>query len=534
MTTSYTSLLGLALPQTGDLSGTWGVTVNDSITKLVEDSVANYATASVTSGNWTLTTTGSGVSNEARMMILIPTGTPGVSRNIIAPSHSKMYVVVNQSDASVVLKGAATTGATITAGYTTVVVWNGSDFEELSPTLSRYTLDIIGGVIGSVPYQNATNDTVFLSPGTDGKVLTTHSTGLAPTWDYPSVSNASGTLPIAHGGTGLTSTPSNGQLLIGNGTGYTAATLTAGSNVTITNSSGGITIAASGGGGGSGTVTSVGMTVPSFLSVSGSPVTTSGTLAVTLATTPSNGQLLIGNGTGYSTANLTAGSGINITNSSGGITIAATGGTGTVTSVGVSVPSGLSVSGSPVTTSGTIAITTSLSGVLKGTGSGFTAATAGTDYVSPSTASTFTALQTFTGSTTNLASVLTNAAEPITVSATAATGTINFDVTTQSIIYYTANATGNWTLNVRGSASASLNSVMSVGQSLTLVFMSTNGATAYYQSALTIDGVASTPKWQGGSAPIAGDANSVDVYVVTVIKTGAATFSTFASQTKFA
>ena len=118
MTTSYTSLLGLALPQTGDLSGTWGVTVNDSITKLVEDSVANYATASVTSGNWTLTTTGSGVSNEARMMILIPTGTPGVSRNIIAPSHSKMYVVVNQSDASVVLKGAATTGATRSEEHT--------------------------------------------------------------------------------------------------------------------------------------------------------------------------------------------------------------------------------------------------------------------------------------------------------------------------------------------------------------------------------------------------------------------------------
>ena len=133
MTTSYTSLLGLALPQTGDLSGTWGDTVNDSITQLVEDSVANYATASVTSGNWTLTTTGSGVSNEARMMILIPTGTPGVSRNVIAPSHSKMYVVVNQSDASVVLKGAATTGATIGAGYTAAVVWNGSDFEEITP-----------------------------------------------------------------------------------------------------------------------------------------------------------------------------------------------------------------------------------------------------------------------------------------------------------------------------------------------------------------------------------------------------------------
>ena len=185
MTTSYTSLLGLALPQTGDLSGTWGDTVNDSITQLVEDSVANYATASVAAGDWTLTTTGSGVSNEARMMILIPTGSPGVSRNVIAPSHSKMYVVVNQSDASVVLKGAATTGATIGAGYTAVVVWNGSDFEEISPTLAKYAVDLIGGAQGSVPYQNAANITTFLAPGTAGKVLTTQGAGAAPTWETP-------------------------------------------------------------------------------------------------------------------------------------------------------------------------------------------------------------------------------------------------------------------------------------------------------------------------------------------------------------
>ena len=125
MATTYTTLLGYALPTTGELDGVWGAEVNDSITQLVEDSVANYATASVTSGDWTLSTTGSGVSNEARMMILIPTGSPGVSRNIIAPSHSKMYIVANKSNANVVLKGAATTGATIGAGYTAVVVWNG-------------------------------------------------------------------------------------------------------------------------------------------------------------------------------------------------------------------------------------------------------------------------------------------------------------------------------------------------------------------------------------------------------------------------
>jgi hypothetical protein len=94
-----------------------------------------------------------------------------------------------------------------------------------------------------------------------------------------------------------------------------------GATVTATNSGDDVTVNLSAG---TGTVTSVAATVPAFLSVTGSPVTTSGTLAVSLASTPTNGQLLIGNGTGFSYANLTAGSNVTITNSSGGITIAST------------------------------------------------------------------------------------------------------------------------------------------------------------------------------------------------------------------
>ena len=131
MATSYTSLLGFALPVQGELSGTWGDVVNDSITQLVEDSVAGYATADVTSGNWTLTTTGSGAANQARCAILRPTGTPGVSRDVIAPSQSKAYIVDNQSDAAVVLKGSATTGVTVAAGKQALVAWNGSDFVQV-------------------------------------------------------------------------------------------------------------------------------------------------------------------------------------------------------------------------------------------------------------------------------------------------------------------------------------------------------------------------------------------------------------------
>lgn len=135
MTTAYTSLLGFALPVTGELDGTWGDVVNNSITQLVEDSVAGVATQSVTSGDWTLTTTGSGAANQARCAILIPTGTPGTTRNIIAPSSSKAYIIHNNSDAAVVIKGAATTGVTVLSQANVLVAWDGTDFVQIGQSI---------------------------------------------------------------------------------------------------------------------------------------------------------------------------------------------------------------------------------------------------------------------------------------------------------------------------------------------------------------------------------------------------------------
>lgn len=177
---------------------------------------------------------------------------------------------------------------------------------------------------------------------------------------------------------------------------------------------------------------------------------------------------------------------------------------------------------------------TSSAAIQKGDGStGLTAATVGTDYVAPATATTFTATQTFSGSTSLLSAVFTNAAEVTTVSATAATGTINYDATTQSVLYYTSNASANWTVNFRGSSGTSLNTLMSTGQSMTLVFLVTQGATAYYNNAVTIDGTSVTPKYQGGTAWSAGNASGIDAYSYTIVKTGSAAFTVFASQTQF-
>ena len=130
--------------------------------------------------------------------------------------------------------------------------------------------------------------------------------------------------------------------------------------------------------------------------------------------------------------------------------------------------------------------------------------------------------------------VLVSPEERWSISATAATGTVNVDTVTSTAVYYTSDATANWTFNFRGDGSTSLDSVLTTGDSITVAFAVTNGATAYYPSAFQVDGSAVTPKWQGGEAPAEGNASSVDVYVFTVLKTASATFTVFASQTQFA
>ena len=173
-------------------------------------------------------------------------------------------------------------------------------------------------------------------------------------------------------------------------------------------------------------------------------------------------------------------------------------------------------------------------GVTKG-GTGATSL-AGANIPVTNVANSFTGTQTFSGTSSALSMILNDAAEVATVSATAATGTINYDVTTQSVLYYTSNASANWTVNFRASSGTTLNTIMSTGQSVTAAFLVTQGAVAYFNSAVQVDGTAVgvTLEWQGGTAPSAGNASSVDVYMYTIVKTGNAVFTVFASQTRFA
>jgi len=137
---SYTTLLGLVLPTTGELTNTWGTTVNSSLTQLIEDSIAGSTSQSVAGGDWTLTTTAGGVSNQARLAILIATGAPATTRYIYAPQLSKMYVVVNNctDQSSVYIRGGTsssyTTGVEIEALGSALVAWDSTanDFVKIA------------------------------------------------------------------------------------------------------------------------------------------------------------------------------------------------------------------------------------------------------------------------------------------------------------------------------------------------------------------------------------------------------------------
>ena len=129
---------------------------------------------------------------------------------------------------------------------------------------------------------------------------------------------------------------------------------------------------------------------------------------------------------------------------------------------------------------------------------------------------------------------LTSPKETATISATPANGAINIDVVTSSVNIRTANATGNWTINVRGDGSTTLDSLMSIGQQITVVFESPNGVSAFYPTGFTVDSGAVVPRWLNGSAPSSGNVNSTDVYTYTIRKTGAGVFTALASANRFA
>ena len=153
MTTAYTSLLGLALPVTGELSGTWGDVVNDYLTGYVDASVAGAQTISGSQTAVTLTTTngsalsqaGSGSTGSAQYQIINCTGNPASLLTITAPATSKTYIIINSTSTSQSVKivGAGpTTGVTVATGQRALVAWNGSDFVQVGASAGGSTTQV--------------------------------------------------------------------------------------------------------------------------------------------------------------------------------------------------------------------------------------------------------------------------------------------------------------------------------------------------------------------------------------------------------
>lgn len=507
MPTSYTSVLKLALPVTGELSGTWGDVVNDNITQMVEQAITGKATINTWVGASHTLTVANGTSSESRCAILEASGTPGADAQIICPTATKLYILKNSITGgfSATLKTASGSGVSVPNGKTMWLYCDGTNVVTGTDYLSTLTLGtpltVSNGGTGVatipanyVPYGNGTSP--YQSSANfqfDGTVMRVGTNGLLGGLTNPVI-----------GQTGAANNYVQGYVYNAtNGASSSADFVAYANNSTDAHGWADLGFTSASYADAAYTVTG-----PNEAYVFGSALNSSFTGNLVYAT----------DSTGSANAHQWY---------VGGFTQAKSAWKMQLTSTGLQLASALAPAygGTGLTSPGT---------------SGNVLTSDGTNWISSppgsllGTNNTWTGTQTFNGTASVPSMVLKEATEVATVLSTSASGTINYDVNTTSVLYYTTNASANWTLNVRSSSGVALNTLMSTGQSLTLTFLVTQGSTAYYATGFQIDGTSVTPKWQGGAAPTAGNASSVDVYTYTIIKTGSATYTVFASLTKFA
>jgi hypothetical protein len=393
------------------------------------------------------------------------------------------------------------------SGYTPIQLYSSSTATNI-PTAGNLSAGelAINTADGKLYFKNSSGVVTLLASSATVAPVTTFSagtTGFTPNTATSGAITLAGTLLTTNGGTGLASYSAGDLLYYSSGTALSKLTIGA-TNYVLT----------------------AGASAPQYVAQS--------TLSVGSSTNlvgGANGSLPYQTGSGATTF-LAAGTNGYVLTLAGGVPTWASATSGTVTAISV-----VSANGFTGTSSGgatpALTLATSVTGVVKGNGTAISAATAGTDYVAPSTATTFTATQTFNGTSATEALKVLNIAESASVSATAPTATTNFYVNTGAVQYLTSNTTTNWTLNFAFSSGTSLNTAMATNDAISLTLMVTNSTTAYYPTAFTIDGTSVTPKWQGGTAPTSGNISSIDIYNFVIIKTASATYTVLASQSQF-
>lgn len=322
MASTYSTNLGIELIGTGDQAGAWGNTTNTNLGTLIEQAISGYVTQAVSTGTDTVITIPSGATGVARNMYIELTGTGGTNTNLIVPANKKLYFIFNNSTGAVTVKVAGQTGVSVPTGKKMVLVSNGTDIVNGLNYIAdfgtnSFTVTNLTATSATITNLVATTASATTLTATSSSITNLTATSLV-------VSNALG---VAQGGTGSSLTPSNGQLLVGNGTNFTLNTLNGGPGVGITNAAGSITITATG----TGFIASVNATSPlQSTGIQSIVISLASAVPVSLGGTgqtsaPSNGQLLIGNGSSFVLSTLTAGTGMTITNASGSITLSAAG-----------------------------------------------------------------------------------------------------------------------------------------------------------------------------------------------------------------
>jgi hypothetical protein len=420
MASTY-SPLKIQLMTTGENTTTWGNVTNVNLGTAIEEMVTGSSDVTFASTTVTLTLTDTNASQTARNMRLNLTGTSGGAQNLIVPAVEKVYLVNNGCADAITVKNTTGTGIAVPAGKTMWVYNDGTNVTNAITHLTSLTLaaalPVTSGGTGVTTSTGSGNVVLSTSPTLTTPLLGTPTSGnLANCTGVSLTAGVSGTLPVANGGTGVATSTGSGNVVLstsptlvtpilgtptsGNLSNCTGVSLTAGVSGTLPVANGGTGVATSTGSGNVVLSTSPTLVTPilgtptsgNLSNCTGVSLTAgvSGTLPVAnggtgLTATPSNGQIDIGNGTGFTRAAITAGSGVSVTNGAGTITIAATGSGGTVTSVNASGgTTGLSFSGGPITGSGTLTLAGTLAVANGGTG-GTSQATAQSALGVPST-----------------------------------------------------------------------------------------------------------------------------------------------------